>query len=126
AAAGDLFQKDGHAHAATPGGVQAVLDGDVVVGDDRVDLGALATGQLRGHLEVHDVAGVILDDVQDAGAPVDGRRRPRHLVGSRRGEDRTRTRRIEHAEPDVAAVHRLVAAAAARDQPDFALLGGVL
>ena len=29
--AGDLFEQDGAADAAAPGGVEAVLDGDVVV-----------------------------------------------------------------------------------------------
>ena len=38
-------------------------------------------GQLAGHLEVHDVAGVVLHDVQHAGASVDDGGRLRHLVG---------------------------------------------
>jgi hypothetical protein len=37
-----------------------------------------------------------------------------------------RARRVEHAAPDVAAVHRLVARAAARDDGDLALDGRVV
>ena len=80
-----------------PGGVEAVLDRDVVVGDDRLDLDALALGQVGGHLEVQHVAGVVLDDVQDAGAAVDGLGRLEHLVRRRRGEHLARARRVEHA-----------------------------
>ena len=77
--AGDLLQQHGDADTAPAGGVEAVLHGDVVVGDDGDDLGAgLGGHQLGGHLEVHHVAGVVLHDVQDAGAAVDalGRGRP--------------------------------------------------
>jgi len=46
--------------------------------------------------------------------------RGEHLVGNRRGEDLARTCCVEHPEPDEAAVHRLVAGAAARDEADLA------
>ena len=125
-AADDLLQQDRDTYATASGRVKAVLDRDIVVGDDRVHFGALSTRQLRRHLEVHDVAGVVLDDVQDAGPAIDRRRRPRHLVGSRRGEHRTGTRRIEHAQADVAAVHRLVTAATARYQANLAFTRSIL
>ncbi len=65
-------------------GVEAVLDGHVIVGDDRFHLDAgFLGGHLGGHLEVHDVAGVVLDDVQHAGAGVDELRGFVHLVGRR-------------------------------------------
>ena len=53
-----------------PGGVEAVLHGDVVVEHDRLHLDAVVLGQLGRQLEVEHVAGVVLDDVQDAGAAV--------------------------------------------------------
>ena len=119
--AADLLGEHGDAHAAAAGGVEAVLDRHVVVGDDRLDLDALALAEVGRHVEVHDVAGVVLDDVQDARAAVDGLRRLEHLVGRRRGEDLARARRVEHARPDEPAVHRLVPGAAAGDDADLAL-----
>ena len=77
-------------------------------------------GELGGHLEVQDVAGVVLHDVQDAGAAVDRLGGEQHLVRHRGGEDLAGTGRVEHAEPDEAAVQRLVAGAAAGDQADLA------
>ena len=96
-------------------------DGDVVVGDDGSTFTpAVLGGHLGGHLEVHDVACVVLDDVQHAGAPVDELGRFVHLVGRRRREDLARARGVEHAETDEAAVERLVPGPAAGDQPDLA------
>ena len=117
---GDLLDEDGAADAATTGRVQRVLDRDVVVGDDRRDLD-LAGHELRRQLEVEDVAGVVLDDVEDAGAAVDGPGRRLHLVRDGRGEDVAGARGVEHAQADEAAVERLMAGAAARDQRDLAL-----
>ena len=95
--AADLLGEHGDADAAAAGRVEAVLDGDVVVDDHRLDVDALALGELGRHLEVQDVAGVVLDDVQHAGAAVDGLGRLEHLVGRGRGEDLARARRVEHA-----------------------------
>src|SRR4029453_7769284 len=118
---GDLLQQDGHTDPAPPGGVEAVLNGDVVVGHHRHDPDArLGLGHLGGHLEVHDVAGVVLHDVQDTGPAVDGLRGGDHLVRHRRGEHFTRTRGVEHALTDEAAVQGLVAGTAAGDQPHLA------
>ena len=103
--AADLLGQHGGADAAAPGRVQAVLDGDVVVDDDLLDGDALVAREVGGHLEVHDVAGVVLDDVQDAGAAVDGLRRRQHLVRRRRGEHLARAGGVEHARADEAAVH---------------------
>ena len=63
--------------------------------------------------------------MQHAGAAVDDLGRLLHLVGRRRGEDLAGARRVEHAEADEAAVQRLVARAAARDQRDLARPSGV-
>jgi hypothetical protein len=124
-AAADLLDDDRDPDAAPTGRVQGVLDGDVVVRHDRLDLDAVAPCQVGRHVEVHHVAGVVLDDVQDAGTAVDGLGRRLHLVGGRRGEDLARACCIQHARADESTVHRLVARAAARDEAHLALDGGV-
>ena len=84
--AGDLLDQHRDTDAASADRVEAVLDGHVVVGDDGDDLDAAAGGgDLRGHLEVHHVAGVVLHDVQHAGATVDG-------LGGRRSSGRAPAR----------------------------------
>src|SRR6202020_3182137 len=103
----------GHAHATTPGRVQRVLHGHVVVGEDGLDLDVVALAHLGGHLEVHHVAGVVLDDVNDPGATVDGLGRLQHLVGGRGGEHLARAGGIRHARPNEATVHRLMPRASA-------------
>ena len=118
---GDLLEQDGRADPPTTGRIERILDGDVVVGDDGRHLD-LAFHELCGELEVEHVAGVVLDDVQDAGAAVDGACRRLHLVRDRRGEDVTGSGSIEHAGPHEAAVERLVAGAAAGDERDLAAL----
>ena len=76
----------------------------------------LAGEHLRRHLEVHDVAGVVLDDEQDAGAAVDRRGRGEHLIRRGRREHLTGAGGIEHAIADEAGVQGLVAGAAAGNQ----------
>ena len=120
-ATADLLDQHRHPDAPAAGGVERVLDRDVVVGEHGLDLDVLALAHVGGHVEVHDVAGVVLDDVNDAGAAVDRLRRLEHLVGRGRGEHLPRTGGVEHAGTDVAAVHRLVAGAAPGDEPDLAL-----
>ncbi len=70
-------------------------------------------------------AGVVLHDVHDTGFAVDLLARLEHLVRRWRGEDLTRTGCVEHAHPDEAPVHRLVARADARDHGHLALDGRV-
>src|SRR4051795_3978942 len=105
--AADLLREHGHADAAPAGRIEAVLDGHVVVRHHRRDLDPLGGRELRGHLEVHDVARVVLDDVQDAGPTVHGLRGLVHLVRRGRGEHLARTGGVEHAVADEAALHRL-------------------
>ncbi len=85
AGSGDLFHQYGHSDAPPARGVEAVLDGDVVVRTNGLDLDFVARagkrgGQLAGHLEVQHVTGVVLHDVQDAGAVVDLLGGDQHLV----------------------------------------------
>ena len=119
AAPDDLLGEDGDAHAAAAGRVEAVLHGHVVVRDDGLHLDAVGPGEVGGHLEVEHVAGVVLDDVQHAGAAVDRLRRLVHLVGRGGGEDLPRAGGVEHAHAHEAAVHRLVPRAAARQDADL-------
>ena len=82
--AADLLEQHRDADTAAARGVEAVFDRDVIVGDDRLHLDArFLGGQLGGHLEVQDVAGVVLHDVQHAGAGVDDLGGFVHLVGCR-------------------------------------------
>jgi hypothetical protein len=111
--------------AAAPRGVEAVLDGDVVVHDHGLDRDAVLGSQLGGHLEVHDVAGVVEHEVQHTGPAVDGLRRRLHLVGHRGGEHLARAGRVQAAHAHVAALQWLVPRPAAGDDPDLALYGGV-
>ena len=100
----DLLDEHCHADAAAARGVQTVLDRDVVVREHRRDVDALVLRHLRGELEVHDVARVVLDDVHDALPGVDRLRRREHLVRHRRGEHLAGARRVEHAASDEPAV----------------------
>ena len=119
--AADLLDDDRDPDASPSGRIERVLDRDIVVGDDRLDFDSVGLGEIRGHVEVHHVAGVVLDDVQHAGTAVDGLRGCLHLIGRRRGEHLARACRIEHARADEPSVHRLVTGAAAGDEADLAL-----
>jgi hypothetical protein len=124
--AGQLLHQHGDAHPPAAGRVQAVLHRDVVVRDDRDDLDArVGGGELGGHLEVHDVAGVVLHDVQHTGAAVDATGGLEHLVGHRRGEHLPWAGGVEHAGPDEAAVQRFVPRPTAGQQPDLSLHGRI-
>ena len=104
-----------------PGRVQAVLHRHVVVDQDGLHADAVVVQHVGRHLEVQHVAGVVLDDVQHAGAAVGGLAAGQHLVGHGRREDGARACGVEHPEPDEPAVQRLVTAAAAGHQRDLAL-----
>src|SRR5699024_7377783 len=105
---------------AAAGGVRTVLHRDVVVGDDRCDSDVGRLGQFGGHLEVHDVARVVLDEVEYAASGVDGLRCGQHLVGNGRGEHLAGACGVEHACADEARVQRFVPRAAARHDADLA------
>ena len=87
--------------------------------EDRLDGDPLVGGVLGRQAEVHDVAGVVLDDVHDPGAAVDRLGGGEHLVGHRRGEDLAGAGGVEHPTADEPAVERLVTGAAARDEGDL-------
>src|SRR5262249_11480108 len=123
--AADFFSKHGCANPATSGGVKAILDGNVVVNHHGFDLDRLRARKVGGHLKVHHVAGVVLDDVQHSTAAIDRFGRFEHLVGCRTCENRTWAGGIKHAAANEAAMHWFMAASAARHQGDLALYGGI-
>jgi hypothetical protein len=95
--------------------VGAVLDRHVVVDDDRRDLDALGLGRFARHVPAHAVALVIIDKVQHALGRIHQPRALEHIIHRWRGEDATRTSRVEHALAHDHDVRRLVAAAGALD-----------
>src|ERR687898_1535178 len=123
--AADLVHEDGACDAPPPACVGRVLDGDIIVGHDVVGLDPFCLAELPCHLEVEYVARVVLDDVEDPGPAVHGFARLQHLVRRRAREYGTGTSGVEHTGADETAVGRLVARAAAGDQGDLALYGGV-
>ena len=116
----DFLDQHGGADAATPGRVETVFHGYVVIDEDVLDRNAVRVGQLGRGLEIEHVAGVILDQEQDACAAVDGLGGFIHLIRRGRGEDFAGAGGIEHAHAHKAAVHRFVAAAAAGYDGHFA------
>jgi len=99
----DLLGQHRQADPATPSGVQGVLHGNIVGDNDGLDAGAsLHRGHLGSHVEVHDVTGVVLDDVQYTGPTVNGFGGLGDLVRHGGGEDLTAACGVEHASPHVA------------------------
>jgi hypothetical protein len=111
----DLLRQHGGAGAPPALGVEAALHRHVVGDQHALHLEALAPQQIRRHVEIHHVAGVVLHNHQDPRAPVNGLGRLIHLVRGGGGEHRAGTGGVQHPVADEAHVHRLVAAAAAGD-----------
>ena len=123
--AADLFREHGRPRTAAARRVQAVFHRHVVIDNDRLHLDVTGLAKFRGHFEIHDVAGVVLDDVEDAGSAIDGASGRFHLVGTGGSEDLAGTGGVEHALANESAVHGFVTAAAARNDAHLAGDGGV-
>ena len=108
-----------------PGGPEAVFHGDVIIDNDCLDLDALCSGQIRRHLKVQHVAGIILHDVQNTLAAIDCFGRLEHLVRRRTGEYRAGTSGIQHSATDESSVHGFVAAPTSGNQRDLIFHGSV-
>ena len=119
---GDLVDEDGTSNAAAAGGVQGVLNSDVVVGNNACALDAVALSHFSGHFEVHDVTGVVLDDQQNASVGSNSADSTLNLVRSGRGEDSACNSSVQHALANVAAVCGLVTGTTAGDQGNLAFL----
>jgi hypothetical protein len=120
-----LFREDGEPDATAARGVEAVFHGHVVVDDHRPHFHALSLAELGGHFEIHDVAGVVLDDVENARSTVDGARGGFDLIRSRRSEHGPGTSGVEHASAHVPHMHGFVTAASARHDAGLAGNGRV-
>ncbi len=84
------------------------------------DLDILHRRHLRGHVEVHHVAGVIAVHEQHPGAAADSARALEDRIGRRRSEDVADGRGVSKATPDKAEERRLMARSAADHEADFA------
>ena len=115
-----FFDEDGAGDATASGGVEAVFDGHIVIGEDDGDGVPHVVQEFGGGFEVQDVAGVVFDDEQHAAPAVHRFGAGEDLIRRGRGEDFARHGAVEHAVADVAAVHGFVAAAAAADEANFA------
>ena len=122
--ADDLLQQHRQSDPATACGVERILHRDVVGHHHRLDAYSLLGGQLRGHLEIHDVAGVVLHDVQHscAGIRADGGRQD--LVWGGGGEHLTCAGRVQHPDPDETTVQRFVTGASPGNHRDLSGAGG--
>ena len=112
----DLMDEDRAGDAAPARRIEAVLDGDVIVDDDVVGMNAFLLRHVDRHLEVQDVARIVLDDGEDSRLGGDGLDSFIDLIGRRRGENGPCHGAVEHAFSDVAAMRRFVTAAAAGDE----------
>ena len=118
-----MVHEDGSGDATTADGVQAVFDRHVVIHIDAGDLDAfLLFSHFCSCVEVHAVAGIVLDDQERALGALRVDDRVEDLDRGRRGEHVAAHRRVEHAGADEAAVRRFVTAAAAGDQADLLLV----
>ena len=118
--ADQFFDQHGIGDAAATSGIETVFHRHVVVDHHGGDFNAALMQQLGGGFEVQDVAGVVFDNQQNAFAAVNLHRAFEHFVRRRRGENFPRAGAREHALADIAAVHRLMSAAAAGEQGHLA------
>ena len=81
--------------------------------------------EFGGHFEIHDVAGVVLDDMEHARSAVDGARGGFDLIRSRRSEHLAGTSGVEHAFAHEPHMHGFVAAASTRHDAGLAGNGRV-
>ena len=117
----DDFVNEGCAGPAAPP-VQLIArgGGDVVVHPQRLDLDAGFPGQVRPGLAIHDVAGMVGDQEQNAGAGIGGPDGIADQLRRRCGENVADRIGVQHAVADPANGDRLVAGAVADHQPDLA------
>ena len=91
--------------------------GDIVGHRDGAHRNSERCALLRGHVEIHDVAGVVAVEQHHAGATVDGTHGVHDLLGTRRGEDVADGGCIGKTPPNIACKRRLMARTAADDDP---------
>ena len=113
--------------AAAAGGVVAVgFGGDVIVDQDGFHVVAFVCGYAGCHAEVHDVAGVVFNNVHHASTLIGGAGGTFNLAGVGGGEDVAGAHRVQHAVADETGVEGFVATTSARDQTHFGAFTGGL
>ena len=91
----------------------------VICADDGAGLDVFHLAQLGGHVEVHDVPGVVSIEIEDAGALVDTLGDFKDLLGRRGLEDAAYGASVQKVLSDIAEEERKVAGAAAGYDADF-------
>ncbi|CAJ3750253.1 Uncharacterised protein [Burkholderia pseudomallei] len=119
--AGELVHEHGAGDAAAAPALGERAQRHVVRDDDDLDRNAVRARELGRETEIEAVARVVLHDEQRAVRARRRANRGEHRVGGRRREDFAAHGRAQHSRADIAAMRRLVAAAAAGDDRDRAL-----
>ena len=109
-------------YAAAPGGVEGILYGNIIVHNHIVGIDILVLGHIDSHLKVHDIAGIILHNAENALVSSHCLDSLINLVRGRRSKYGTCHCAIQHALAHITAMSWLVAAAAAADQGNLSLL----
>ena len=99
---------------------------DVVVGNDGRDFDPVLGGELRRHLHVHVVAGIVAVEHDDTLAAVGLADGIVEALGGGRGKQFADGDRIQHVPAGIADEGRLMTRAAARHHADLAGKGGIL
>jgi hypothetical protein len=78
--ADDFFSEHGHTDTSPASCIQAVFHSDIVIRDHSFHFDAFSAGEVGCHFEVQDVAGIVLNDVQNACSAADRFGRFEHLI----------------------------------------------
>ena len=118
------MNKDGARHAAATNGKRRILNRHVIVHDHMVNVKSVFLSRLLGHLKVHGIARVVLDDQQDTLVAGSHRSNPGgNPVHCRRSKYRAAHRGIEHAGAHKSQMCRLMAHAATGNKSNLVALG---
>ena len=113
-------QRTGDASSACR--IETVFYGYVVIYDYIVGFDSFVLCHVDRHFEVQDISRIVLHDGEDAGFGCNSFDSFVNLIGGWRSKYGARYGAVEHTFTDVASVCRLMTAAAAGDERDFALL----
>lgn len=113
---GHLFHQDRGTRTAPAGTLAGAFGSNIIGNQDGTRIYGLC--RIAGHGEVHDIAGVVLHNVQHSPALVSPLRGFADLDRVRGGKEQARAGSGEHALPNEAGVHGLVAGSATGDDRD--------
>ncbi len=111
-----FLDDEGSGHPAPSSRIKRVFYRDIVVRNDSFGFAGV---HLSCHVEIHDIAFVILDDEKNASAVIHCIGCGKYLIGRGRGEHLSRAGCIEHAQSDKTRMQRFVPRTAARNQRDL-------